>query len=92
MGSEKPVRFFFNRGAKFYLSPCTPDIVGITFARNDYYLVLVKEAHLMRFIMAAVTFALAVTLLPSYGFPDTVGVKLKAPNASQQSPKKSVKK
>ncbi len=46
----------------------------------------------MRFIMAAVTFALAVTLLPSYGFPDTVGVKLKAPNASQQSPKKSVKK
>jgi hypothetical protein len=46
----------------------------------------------MRFFMAAVTLVLAMTLLVSQGFPNTVGIKLKAPNGSLHNPKKPVKK
>jgi hypothetical protein len=46
----------------------------------------------MRFFMAAFTFALVMALLPCQGFPNTVGIKLKAPNGSLHNPKKPVKK
>jgi hypothetical protein len=46
----------------------------------------------MRYIMAAITLVLVIALLPFQGFPDTAGVKLKAPNGSLHNPKKPVKK
>jgi len=47
----------------------------------------------MRFIMTALTFVLAVALLPCQGFGATLYVRVKPPNASQQpNLKKPVKK
>jgi hypothetical protein len=59
--------------------------------KNEYSLGIGQGGtNLMRFIMAALTFALAVALFPCQGFPATIYVKLKP--VYVQKAKKPVKK
>jgi hypothetical protein len=51
-----------------------------------------RRSQLMRSLMAVLTFALAVMLLPCQGFPATFYVKLKPVKTAAQNTKKPVKK